>query len=485
MSTERRVAKNAAWLVLQPLVMNVLSLAATAYIARELGASEFGRFNLAYAFAAMFAPLTNLGLRPLAVRHIAQNRGEASDYLGKVLVLRGGLAVVIAVILIAVAPLSGGSAHTQGVVAVAAVGLVLATLSGVFTDGFQSFEVMRPVSLANMVGAVLLTLTSVLVVWRGGGIQQMAMAYLLGPLCSLVLLWLWSRGKPFRPHPNWNPSAFYRMLRQALPFFGLGLLEAVSARIDVLVLARAMGDGNLGSYTVAMTLVDRAMNLCDGAATALFPAIAHLSANSPAAVISLLRNSALWLFMLGVPIAIGTTVLSPLVVALLFGPQYAAAAPLLALAIWRLPIECLAMLQGHSLFAVNRQNLVLRTAAVATVFSILTVYPLVQFLGPLGGVLALLIRPSMAFLMRLPALAHHFPNLWPWAQLARVVISVGLMVIPLALIPPVGLQWEAGIYLLASAGIYLLGLMLFRVLPLPAFMRPFARPLGEACPSLE
>ena len=52
MSAERTVAKNTAWLVLQPLLMNVLSLAATAYITRGLGATEFGRFNLGLGFVA-------------------------------------------------------------------------------------------------------------------------------------------------------------------------------------------------------------------------------------------------------------------------------------------------------------------------------------------------------------------------------------------------------------------------------------------------
>src|SRR5260370_42397339 len=106
MSAERRIAKNAVWLGVQPLIMNVLSLAATHYIANRLGVTDFGRFNLGLTFVAMFAPLTHLGLRGLTVRYLPQHRDTAAEYLGKVLVLRIILAAAVAVVVIVAAPLS-------------------------------------------------------------------------------------------------------------------------------------------------------------------------------------------------------------------------------------------------------------------------------------------------------------------------------------------------------------------------------------------
>jgi O-antigen/teichoic acid export membrane protein len=222
------------------------------------------------------------------------------------------------------------------------------------------------------------------------------------------------------------------------------------------------------------------MILCDGAATALLPAIAHLSVTSPGAATSLLRNSASWLLMVSVAGAILTTALSPVLVTILFGSQYAVAAPLLAVAIWRVPIACLSMLQGHALFAVKRQDLVLRTGAAATFVSILLVYPMVQLLGPLGGVLALHVRPLLAFLLRAPAMAHHFPNMWPWRQLGRIALSLLLMTFPLLFVPALGLSWELLLYVAAAAGLYLLSLVLLGVLPLGSLMAPVIRRLSRS-----
>jgi len=278
MSVERTVARNSAMLVLQPLLMNLLSLASTGFIARRLGSAEFGRFNLALAFVAMFAPLANLGLRSLAVRHMAQDRGSAAEYLGKLLVLRTTLALIVAVLVALAAPLSGGAGATSAVIAVAAVTMVLTVVVGALTDGYQAFEMVRPTTIACFLGGLLLTVASVGVVKAGGGIWQMALVYMLGPLCQLALLGFWVRRLPFRPRLAWDTPVFLQMLRQASPFLGILLVDMVGTRVDLLILVRLVGEGGLGCYTAATSLVERVRVLSDGTAAALLPAVAHLAA---------------------------------------------------------------------------------------------------------------------------------------------------------------------------------------------------------------
>jgi polysaccharide transporter, PST family len=479
MSTERTVAKNTAWLALQPLVMNVLSLAATRYIAERLGVTDFGRFNLGLAFVTMFAPLTHLGLRGLTVRHVPQNRDTAAEYLGRILVLRVLLALIVAALVIVAAPLSGGGGATRSVIAVSAVGLILTTIAGVFSDGFQAFERVGPVGMANLVGGILLTLASVLVIKLGGGIRDLAIAYVLGPLCSVVLLGIWSWRLPFRPRPSWSLVASMQLLRQAWPFLGLIIVDVVSMRMDVLVLVRVIGDAKLGYYMAAMSLVDRGMYLASGASDALLPAVAQLSAHTPLSALGLLRKSTLWLLVISLPLAVTTSVLAPLVIRFVFGSHYLAAAPILAIGIWRLPAMCLAILSGYSLLAVKRQDLELRTGAIGTLLSLTLLFPLVSRFGFLGGATALAIRPLFAFFLRLPRIIHHFPTLWPWSQLIRVAAAVALMAIPLLFVPPHGFSLTTVALILASIGIYIGALAAMRVVPILSILSQLLRRLGK------
>src|SRR5207302_1905645 len=162
--------------------------------------------------------LTNLGLRTVTARHVPKHRDTAGEYLGQILVVRTVLALAMALVAILAAPLSGGSGETRMVITIAAAGMVISTVAAVLTDGFQAFELARPVGMANFLGGVVLTLASIPAV-RFGGIRSLALAYMLGPICTLALLCFWSRSLPFRPRPSWHPSAFMSILRQASPFF--------------------------------------------------------------------------------------------------------------------------------------------------------------------------------------------------------------------------------------------------------------------------
>src|SRR5205823_942224 len=198
--------------------------------------------------AAMFGPLTHLGLRSLTVRYVPQHRDTAARYLGKMLVLRTMLALLVAVAVVAAAPLSGGSGDTRAVIAIAALAMVLSTIVGVYADGFQGFERVRPAGMASFAGGVVLTIASVIAIKAGGGIRELALTYVLGPLCTLGLVIVWSWRLPFRPQPSWDPAAFAQLLRQASPFFGLVILDVLSSRVDLLALARFLGEAKLGCY---------------------------------------------------------------------------------------------------------------------------------------------------------------------------------------------------------------------------------------------
>jgi O-antigen/teichoic acid export membrane protein len=475
MSAERTVAHNTIWLTLQPLAMNVAALAATMYLTRQLGAAEWGRFNLCLAFVAMFAPLANLGLRTLASRHAAAHRETASEYLGQVLVLRVLLSVATAILLIVAAPLACGGASVPGTIAVLALGLVATTAMQAMVDSFQAFEVVRPASIAQFVGGAGLTICSVLVVWAGGGLRELAMAYALGPVCTLVLLWIWSRNKPFRPRLSWQPAVAGPLLRQALPFFGIILLGEVGARVDVVVMARVLSETSLGCYTAAIALVDRSMMLVDGAATALLPAVALLSRHSRSAAAPLLQKAALWCLVITLPVAVLTTVFAPQAVRLIYGPQYATASAVLAYGIWRLPLMALAVVAGNALFAAGRQDLELRTNAISIIAGLLLLYPLVLWLGPIGGALASSLRHLIAWLIRLPAVWRDYPNLWAWRPLARCASALAVMSLPLLLLPALG-PGLLGLLLAPVAVLfYLAGLSLVQLLPLRATLAGLRR----------
>src|SRR5438093_786134 len=98
--SQRAIAVSSAFLAGQSVILNAISLFATAYIIRKLGPVAFGEWATAAGLTAVNGAIASFGLRPLFVRALAQRptsrRGLLREQLGLRLAL-GFAAAIVAV----------------------------------------------------------------------------------------------------------------------------------------------------------------------------------------------------------------------------------------------------------------------------------------------------------------------------------------------------------------------------------------------------
>ena len=97
-----------------------------------------------------------------------------------------------------------------------------------------------------------------------------------------------------------------------------GVLNAITAKIGVVMLAKFSGDAAVGTYAAANGLVERLYNIPDSIGMAVFPTIAVLYSISRQEAGVLFRRVVSYAIMLGLPIAVGTTVLADPIVTLVY-----------------------------------------------------------------------------------------------------------------------------------------------------------------------
>lgn len=377
-----RVIRNSVLLSLQPFVLHLLSLFATAFIARRLGSEDFGRFNLALSFVAMASVLTNPGLRSVTLRRIAQEREKPAVLVGQMLILRTALAIAALLLLFGALPFLGASASTKVVTAILGVTVLLAAANTVLIDCFQGLERMGPVLRANFIGGLMLTISSILALAFGGRLFSLAIAYVIGPLVTLFLLSHAAFRAGLSPSFRFRWSSFRGLLVEGRSFFGLGALYLIMQRLDMVILARILGDGGLGSYAAATQLVSRVGVFTDGVTSAVAPAAYRLSVTSDSASKSLLRRAMTWLITLTLVFALGGSLLGGFVVRLVYGEGFEDAGRILAVFGWTLPLLAITGLFHQTLFVKNRQTDVLRIEVkVQTVAIILLLVGTIVGLG--------------------------------------------------------------------------------------------------------
>jgi O-antigen/teichoic acid export membrane protein len=435
-SMAQRVAWNSLWLMGRPLLLNVLSIVTTGYIARTLGAADYGAFNLGYAQVALFLPITNLGLRAVAVRAIAEDRANAREIARSMLAAR--LILTLMAVLLACAWLAPPtySATTRVIGLAAVVSMVLSSISSVSVDVFQGFERSRLSSQPFMVGGLALTVLSVLALFFGLGLPGFVTAYLVGHLLQFGLIqWTVCR-QFFSMTPAWDWPRLKEIFHQARPFAALCMLGSFvdPAVVDVMVLGAVLGSGAVGPYTAALGLITRLLMIPLGIADAMYPAVAGGCRHRRDEVERTVRRCALNLILLTLPVALCLSFTAPTVLWILFGDEYLSATGALRVAAWLIPFYGMAYLVRECLCAVHRQGTVLRLTLVNLGLLVAFCAVLIPPFGSLGAAMAGVGREVVMAALWLRALSRQFGHPVALGAVCRVGVALAAMALPLVVL---------------------------------------------------
>ena len=142
MNTVQRIAKNTAALFAAQVVVAILSLILSIFIARNLGAVFFGKYSFALAFTAIFAVVSDLGYNTLLIREVARDKSQASKYLNNVISMRALMSLVNFAFIVITINVMGYPTDTKNIVYLFGVYTLVVSFSAVFKVTFRAFEKM-------------------------------------------------------------------------------------------------------------------------------------------------------------------------------------------------------------------------------------------------------------------------------------------------------------------------------------------------------
>ena len=363
----RKVLVNSAWLILQPLVLNIISIAVTGFIARSLGKVDFGRFNFAFSFVAIFQALSGMGLGSVMIRDLAKKTLEGPKYSGRVLVIRLVVAAVLYAALFVAIRLMDVPDTTTSIVTLAGLVILSHVVIMTFQDVFRSREVMGPIARINMVSGFLLTLFSVVVLMADQGITGLTLVYVAGSWLTAALSAVWVCRRFFLPRIGISLAFYRRVLSQGVIFYLGGVLAILASKMDMVLLTKLSDEATVGVYAAAAGLFTKLFIIPEGMGGAIYPTLASIYSRSKEEARLLLVRFLKIGLLVGLPIAVGGSLLAGPIIDLIYGAEYAKAGLVLAVAIWLVPLWCLLFICIYSAGAMYRERTGLIYNVITTV----------------------------------------------------------------------------------------------------------------------
>jgi O-antigen/teichoic acid export membrane protein len=369
MKNAATVARNATWLTLQPIAMGIVSVMVTALVARSLGTENYGVLILLLSYAALFSPLSNLGLRPYSVREIAADRTRALAMVEDMLVLRFGLALLAAIV--AASYVIWSDQHISGVlIIILFTQLVLNALAGCFIDGLYGIESMKAVASVMGAAGLIVQMACLAAVLMNAGLEGVAWAYTAGSAASLIISWRIFRRKVGAFKLHMPHLGHYAHIRNSWAFLFQNLVGTIRQRIDVVLVNSLLGPHAAGIYGSSLTLIQRVDLIQDGITTALFPRVAELHKRSPGELKKLVQGAFKISLLISLPIAVGLFGTAGNIIQLIFGSQYQESASVLVILGTGLPFMFVYGVVANVLGAMHMQRVVLNILIMVTVLSI-------------------------------------------------------------------------------------------------------------------
>ncbi|OYU43115.1 MAG: hypothetical protein CFE44_20180 [Burkholderiales bacterium PBB4] len=339
-----------------------ISFTASVLISRLLTPAEVGVFSVAMVLIGFLGPFRDFG----ATQFVVQSPDLTDETLQTVRNLQLGLGVLLATVIAASSPWIANF-YNDG--RIRALMLPLGALSTALLTRELKF---KELALVRFTGACGGALTSVLLAWRGFGPLSLAFGALAGSaLTSFAAIY----SRPV--HLPWRGGL--RNARRAVRFgsamTGVNLLVMVYGNVAELSLARLQSLGISGLFGRAQGLVVMLERLLmEGANSVALPVFA-------AAIRDEKPLGDLYLRAIGVISAVGwtffglTACISPALIHILYGSQWASAAPIaqaLCMSLWLLTPN---LMFNQPLVALGRSGLILRVATFSTALQVMAVVP--------------------------------------------------------------------------------------------------------------
>jgi len=412
MSVIRRIAKNTTALFAAQIIISVSSIILSIFIARLLGDVIFGKYSFALAFVMFYTIFLDLGYNTLLIRDVARDKSLARKYLENILGFRILLSFIIFIFIVVTINLMGYPSDTKNVVYLFGIYLLISSFSDVFKITFRAFEKMEYEAFIALFSNFIRVSAGLAVLFLGRGIFELAVVFIVSAIADLLLSLLICEKKFVKSTIAFDVQFFKTTIKIALPLGMLSIFALVYNRIDTIMLEVMRGDAVVGWYNAASNLTYGFKPIPHLFMSALLPIMSYYFVSSKNSLKIAYEKAFKYLFILGLPIAVGTTLLSDKIILLFYGPEFINSIIALQILAWDILLIFLYACSAFLLVAIDKQKQMAIIAGVTAVINIVLNLILIPWYSYIGSAVATIVAEGfllIAYLYLTARYLHKIP----------------------------------------------------------------------------
>ncbi len=361
-----------------------------------MGPGQFGVYNYAIVFVAMFSALSNLGLDGIVVRNMVRDPACKDEIMGTAFFLKfaGGIVTLI-VSIGAVLLLRSSDSTTCWLVGITAVGAIFQAFDTI-DFWFQSQVKSKYTVYVRNAAFIIITFVKIILIMTQSSLILFACAGLAEIVLGTIGLVI-----AYKLHgyylKKWRISLRYakELLTDSWPLIFSGLTVGLFMKIDQVMLREMVGSESVGIYSAATRISEVWYFIPAVIVSSVSPSIIEAKRISETLYYQRLQRLFNLMAGLAFAIAVPVTLFSKQLVLMLFGESYSDAGPVLAIHIWAVFFMFLAATQKIWDAAENLMLLSLKRTLIGAVINIILNVIFIPLYSSIGAAISAVV--SYAF----------------------------------------------------------------------------------------
>jgi O-antigen/teichoic acid export membrane protein len=392
MNTIQKISKNVGLVFFSQILTYILAFFTLVYTARYLGANGFGIISLALSIGAIFGIFADMGISTLMVRDLARKKSLTGKYVLNGLLMKFILSFVTFFLVVSTVNIIGYNWTESITIYLITLSVIISSFYTFLNAIFQANERMEYLSLANIMNSMVLLSGTVLGIYLGLSIVYFAVVYVITSIVVLIYSTLiYFRG--FSENElEFDLNFWIPTINEAWSFGLIQISGMLYTYVDTIILSILKSTEAVGWYSAAYRLMYIALLLPNAINMAVYPVMSRLYSDSSGHNLKLLYERYFkYMLIIGIPLGVGTSILSKQIILLLYGSGYEPSIIALQILVWTVVFTFAGAAYIQLLQSINKQIIITKISIICLIINIVVNLILIPSYSYVGASVATLI----------------------------------------------------------------------------------------------
>lgn len=370
-STRQTLIKNTFWLGLIEFFSKIIMFFVTILIVRSFGPTNFGKFNLAFSYAAIFILFSDFGLDTIVTREIARNPSLIHKYLSNSLSIKIIISLLIVIISFFARPLLNGDTFIQKLFLLCIAYSLIQNIYSLFISIFSGLEKMEYIFISRIIYYLGILFSAILITTNNSTPDKLLLLYMLISIITLSATAVLLIINKVYISLEFDFVFWKKIFIETLPLLGMAILTTIHLNNDTILIGRFFGPEKVGLYQSAYKILFafQSINIVNFALFPRFSTLIHQK--NYASLNKLIRLTLLLSFIVLIPLAISITIFAKPIINIIYGPVYSGTSLTLILLIWSGVISYFRTFASNLLIASNHQKSFFYIFLIGTILNVI------------------------------------------------------------------------------------------------------------------